>query len=308
MGLEAQENSKKLLYTVKETATVLGCNIHLVYDLINKGLLPAMKLGSLKIRLTSIEEFLKKYDFAPQELIEKLSSIDWKSRIGDIAKTVTSGIGNVMDVAVSAVSSVVSGVTTASLAIIFSVYVLLNKEKLKNQITKLIKRFIRQDIYDKGAYVLSVVNDCFHRFIVGQCTEAVILGALCAIGMLILKLPYALMMGAVTAFTALIPVVGALIGGAIGAFLILMQSPVKALIFLVFIILLQQIEGDLIYPRVVGNSIGLPGIWVFVAVTVGGGVLGVFGMMLGVPVAAAAYRLLKAEVNKTKTCAPEKTE
>ena len=123
------------------------------------------------------------------------------------------------------------------------------------------------------------------------------MGVLCAVGMLVLRLPYALMMGAVTAFTALIPVVGALIGGAVGAFLILMESPTKALIFLIFIILLQQIEGDLISPKVVGNSIGLPCIWVFVAVTLGAGVMGVFGMMIAVPMFAAAYKLLRNELN-----------
>ncbi|MBR5509137.1 MAG: AI-2E family transporter, partial [Lachnospiraceae bacterium] len=128
--------------------------------------------------------------------------------------------------------------------------------------------------------------------------EAVILGTLCALGMTVLRLPYAAMVGALIAFTALIPVVGAFIGGGVGAFVILMESPVQALIFLIFLIVLQQLEGNLIYPRVVGSSIGLPGLWVLAVVTIGGGVFGVLGMLLGVPIAAAAYRLLREDMNR----------
>ena len=159
-------------------------------------------------------------------------------------------------------------------------------------------RYIPEKRLVKVNHVLEITNDSFHRFIVGQCTEAVILGALCMVGMLILRLPYAAMMGAVIAFTALIPVVGAFIGGAVGVFLIMMESPVKAIIFLVFLVILQQIEGNLIYPRVVGSSMGLPGMWVLAAITVGGGVFGISGMLVSVPLAAAAYRLLKENVNK----------
>lgn len=146
--------------------------------------------------------------------------------------------------------------------------------------------------------MLSVLNECFHKYIVGQCTEALILGGLCTLGMLILQLPYATMTGAVIAFTALIPVAGAYIGAGVGAFMILTVSPVKAIIFLIFIVILQQLEGNLIYPRVVGSSMGLPGIWVLAAVTVGGGVMGIPGMLLCVPLAAAFYKLLREDVNR----------
>ena len=166
----------------------------------------------------------------------------------------------------------------------------------------MMKRYIKEERRVKIEYVLSVVNDCFHRFIVGQCTEAVILGVLCTVGMLILGLPYAPMIGAVIAFTALIPMVGAFIGGGIGAFLIMMESPMQALIFVIFLIILQQLEGNLIYPRVVGSSIGLPAIWVLAAVTIGGGVFGIFGMLIGVPIAASCYRLLREHVNNDKGC------
>ena len=143
---------------------------------------------------------------------------------------------------------------------------------------------------------------------VGQCTEAVILGLLCMAGMLLLGFPYATMVGTFIGFTALIPVAGAYIGAGVGAFMIFTVSPVKALLFLLFIAVLQQLEGNLIYPRVVGASIGLPGVWVLAAVTVGGGVLGVAGMLLAVPLAAAAYQMLREDVRRRNLPAEEPPE
>lgn len=239
---------------------------------------------------------LDKFEFVPDDIIGFLSGIDWQSKITSIISTVTSGVGNVMNVVISTVSTVVSGVTTTVLAVIFAIYVLLSKDKLLAQHKTLIKHYLPSAVSEKLYYVSSVANDSFHKFIVAQCTEAVILGALCTLGMFILKLPYAAMIGAVTIVTAFIPVVGALLGGAIGAFLIFMESPVKALIFIIFIVLLQQIEGDLIYPKVVGNSMGLPSIWVLAAVTVGAGMFGIIGMLISVPAASTMYRLIKNDV------------
>ena len=186
------------------------------------------------------------------------------------------------------------------MALIFSIYLLLGKEKLGRQLQKIMERYLRDGWNKKIRYVVGVVNDCFHRYIVGQCTEAVILGVLCMLGMLLIRLPYATMIGALIGFTALIPVAGAYIGAIVGAFMILTVSPVKALIFLVFIVILQQLEGNLIYPKVVGSSLGLPALWVLAAVTVGGGVLGVPGMLLGVPLSAAVYRLIRNDVYGTE--------
>ena len=248
-----------------------------------------------------VVEKISEFDFVPEDIIATLSAIDWKSKITDIIKTVGSGIGSVMDVVITTVSSVVSGVTTSVLAFIFAMYVLSSKEKLGAQFKKIMNRYVPEKVIDKITYVTSVADESFHKFIVAQCTEALILGVLCTAGMLILRLPYAIMIGAVTAVSAFIPVVGAFIGGGIGAFLIFMESPVKALIFLVFIVLLQQIEGDLIYPKIVGSSIGLPSIWVLAAVTVGGGVFGVLGMLLGVPVASTVYKLIRNDVNRQST-------
>ena len=167
--------------------------------------------------------------------------------------------------------------------------------------------YLSEKIWGRVEYFLDVLNDCFHRYIVGQCTEAVILGALCAVGMGLLRLPYAMMIGALVAFTALIPVAGAYIGAGVGAFMILTVDPFKALVFIVFLVILQQLEGNLIYPKVVGSSMGLPGIWVLAAVTVGGGIAGVLGMLIGVPLAATFYRILRDDVKK-RMPEPEKTE
>ena len=203
-----------------------------------------------------------------------------------------------MGTAVGTISSVFGGIVTLLIAFIFAIYILSGKEKIGRQYHKLMKRYGKPGVVEKINHVLSTMNDCFRKYIIGQCTEAVILGGLCTVGMLLLGLPYATMTGAVIALTALIPVAGAYIGGEIGAFMIFTVSPVKAIIFIVFLVILQQIEGNIIYPRVVGSSIGLPGIWVLAAVTIGGGVMEIGGMLLGVPHAATVYRLLGEDVNR----------
>lgn len=241
---------------------------------------------------------LNSFSFVSDELISELTSIDWKSRISDVAKSLTSGFGDVVNVAFSAVSSVFTSIVNFVIGFIFSLYLLSSKEKLSGQYRNLIRHYVPVKISDRLFHVLAVADSCFHRFIVGQCTEAVLLGTLCMLGMLIFRLPYAPMIGALMAFTALIPIVGGLLGAGIGAFLILMESPIKALVFLIFIIILQQLEGNLIYPKVVGSSIGLPAIWVLAAVTVGGSVMGIGGMLIGVPLAATVYKLVKEDVDK----------
>lgn len=237
-------------------------------------------------------------DLLPEDILGLLEDIDWKSRIGDFLQALTTGVGGVMGTVIKTVSSVFSGVVTALLAIIFSLYLLLGKRKLQNQANRVLQNYCKPKLYSRILYVLRTLNDCFHNYIVGQCTEAVILGLLCTIGMLLFRLPYATMIGALIAFTALIPIAGAYIGAGVGAFMILTVSPIKAVFFLIFIVVLQQLEGNIIYPRVVGSSIGLPGIWVLAAVTVGGGILGVGGMLLGVPLTAALYRILQEDLHK----------
>ena len=250
-------------------------------------------------------QFLTKQKILPDDILADLTSINWQEKIGEIAKAVVSGVGNILDVVISAASSLFSIVTTAMFSFIFAIYILAGKEHLGRQGCHFLQHYLPEKWYQKLMYVLSILNDSFHKFIVGQCTEGVILGILCTIGMLILRLPYATMIGTLIGFTALIPVVGAFIGGAVGAFLILMDSPVQALIFLIFLVILQQLEDNLIYPRVVGTSMGLPGIWILAVVTVSGSVFGILGIILGIPIAATVYRLIYNDMHKTNNPAIE---
>lgn len=250
--------------------------------------------------IRSVISWLEANEVVPEEMLASLQNVDWQSRLEQIISVLTTGVGNAVGAAVNVVSFVFSGIVTALFALIFAIYLLTGKEKLGRQFDKLMRRYLKETHCGKIRYVLSVLNDSFHKYIVGQCTEAVILGVLCATGMLLLRIPYATMTGAVIAFTALIPVAGGYIGAAVGAFMILTVSPIKALIFLVFIVVLQQLEGNLIYPRVVGSSMGLPAIWVLAAVTIGGGVMGIIGMLIGVPLAATLYRLLREDVNRPR--------
>ena len=204
-------------------------------------------------------------------------------------------VGDAVGSIVTAVTNLFSLILTVIIGLIFSLYLLLDKERLAAQCGRVIRVYLPKQS-DKLFYVFKVLNDSFHRFIVGQCTEAVVLGVLCIIGMWIFRFPYAVMIGVFIGFTALIPIAGAYIGAAVGAIMMLTTSPLLALEFVVFIIVLQQLEGNLIYPRVVGSSIGLPGIWVLIAITIGGGVLGIGGMLLAVPIMAALYRLVREDI------------
>ena len=246
--------------------------------------------------LEKLSAWLQGIEWLPQEMKNLAERIDWRSKLGEVARFLSSGIGSVAGMLVSTVSSVFSGAVTTLISAIFTIYLLSGKEKFGRQCPRLMRFVLRGKAYDRVCHVLDVLNDSFRRYIVGQCTEALILGALCTLGMLILQFPYASMIGALVAFTALIPVAGAYIGAAVGAFMILTVSPVKALGFLVFLIVLQQLEGNIIYPRVVGSSIGLPGIWVLAAVTIGGSLMGILGMLMAVPLAAAGYRLLRENI------------
>ena len=229
------------------------------------------------------------------ELKNGLDFTNVSSQVEQIIKTVIGGLGGAVDSIVNVVSSAASIVMNVVIGLIFSLYVLLDKEGLGRRCKTLISTYLAKAA-DKIFYVVDVLDDSFHSFIVGQCIEAVVLGVLCVIGMLILRLPYAVMIGAFIGFTALIPIAGAYIGAGVGAIMILTVSPIQAVQFLIFVLILQQVEGNLIYPKVVGESIGLPGIWVLTAITVGGGVLGIGGMLLAVPLFAAGYRLLKEDV------------
>lgn len=223
-------------------------------------------------------------------------NIDWNAALTAAGKWLFAGLGGVMGSVVSLVSTVSSVLITVVVSLIFSIYILAGKETLCRQCNLLMKTYLSHRWYGRAVYFFQTLNDCFRRFVVGQCMEAVILGLLCMAGMTLFGFPYATMVGTLIGFTALIPVAGAYIGAGVGAFLIFTVSPIKAVFFLLFILVLQQLEGNLIYPKVVGTSIGLPGIWVLAAVMVGGGILGIAGMLLAVPLTAALYQMLKRDV------------
>ena len=231
-------------------------------------------------------------------------SIDWREILTTAVNWLISGLGGVMGSVMSLASATVSAAFTAIVSTIFSIYLLFGKEKLQANCARVLKTYLKPSWYSRLIYFLDTLNTCFHNFVVGQCTEAVILGLLCMGGMMLFRFPYASMVGTLVGFTALIPVAGAYIGAGVGAFMIFTSSPLQALLFLIFIGVLQQLEGNLIYPKVVGSSIGLPGIWVLAAVTVGGGVLGIGGMLLAVPLTATFYQILRSDVVRRSTPKP----
>lgn len=252
------------------------------------------------IKILEQNETLVEY-IIPEDLLASLNNLDWQDLISKAVKIVTSGFSNILGTFASAVSTTISLVMTTLISCIFAIYLLLDKDKLMNQCNRLMKVYLKPSWNEKIHYVARILNSRFHGFIVGQCIEAFILGALCALGMMILKLPYAVMIGSFIGFTALIPVAGAYIGGAVGAFMILTVSPIKSVVFLVFLVLLQQFEENLIYPRVVGEAIDLSALWVLSAITIGGGVMGIPGMFIGVPLTATIYQIVKDDVkNKEK--------
>ena len=235
-----------------------------------------------------------------EDAIMSLTAINWQEKMTELMSMLAAGVGGMAQVAVGAVSATVSGVAKFLIGLIFAIYLLIGKEKLGNQVNRLMEHYLLPSWNEAIRYVVRIFDNSFHKFIVGQCIEAVVLGVLCILGMTLLRLPYAMMIGTLIGFTALIPVAGAYIGAGVGAFMILTVSPVQALIFLVFVVVLQQLEGNLIYPKVVGSSIGLPGVWVLAAVTIGGGLMGIPGMLLGVPTVAALYQLIRNNLNKSK--------
>ncbi|MBQ8267816.1 MAG: AI-2E family transporter, partial [Clostridia bacterium] len=241
----------------------------------------------------TLVEFLENYNFELPEI-----SLDI-SKITDIAKNIISNYGDsVLDTTVNVTASIVSAVVDIVLGIVFAIYLLSQKEKLGNQARRAITAILKPERAKRVVDFTALTNSVFTKFVTGQLTEACIIGALCFVGMAIFKMPYAGIISILVGFTALVPIFGAFIGTGIGAFLILLENPIKAVWFVVFIIILQQLEGNLIYPRVVGKSVGLPGIWVLTAVTIGGGLFGVLGMLFSVPVCSVLYVIFREFVNK----------
>ena len=244
-------------------------------------------------------------------IIDILQRLDWASLAQKVIGVLQTGATKILNGAVSAVGSVASTAMNVVIAIVFALYCLFQKENLARQGRKLLYAFVPEAWGDRVVRILRLTNSTFSNFLSGQCIEVCILGVLFAVAMAIFRMPYIPLISVLIAVTAFVPIVGAFIGCAVGAFLILMNNPLQALIFVVMFLIIQQIEGNLIYPRVVGSSIGLSGMWVLVAVAVGGELMGVAGMFLMIPLASVLYTLLQEYSHKRlakKEINPEKLE
>ena len=258
--------------------------------------------NSVEILISSLPAFGRRVAAWATELAQSFPEIsDLLNQISfDWQALVTSGLNTLKDMGqslfnstVGAAGSLVSGIVNAVIASVFAIYVLLQKEKLARQCKMLLYALLPERKVLSLLEILELASKTFSRFLSGQCVEALILGTMFFVAMTIFRFPYAVMVGALVALTALIPLVGAFIGCVTGAFLILIVDPVRAFWFVIMFLVLQQIEGNLIYPHVVGNSVGLPSIWVLVAVTVGGNLMGIAGMLLFIPICSVAYALLR---------------
>ena len=229
--------------------------------------------------------------------IEKLMNFDWHTVFGYVSNFLKSG-GSMINSTIGVVSTIFSTTVNILIGFIFALYILLQKEKLSVQATKILFAVFKRNVAEKILDIASLSYKTFSSFITGQCLEACILGGMFFIVLNIFRMPYSLLICVLIAFTALIPIVGAFIGCFISALLILMISPVQALIFIVIFLIIQQIEGNLIYPHVVGNSVGLPSMWVLVSVTLGGKLFGITGMLVFIPLSSVVYTLFKEWVNK----------
>lgn len=223
--------------------------------------------------------------------------IDWNEVFAAVTGFLQNGVGTMLSSTFYVASSIITNTVNFFIALVFSIYILTQKEKLGDQFSRVLKAYTNKKVYTKVMEVCGLLHQNFSNFITGQCTEAVILGLMFVVVMTICGFNYAVMIGVLIAFTSLIPIVGAFIGCFIGAFLMLVDDPMRALWFLILFIILQQIEGNLIYPHVVGSSVGLPSIWVLAAVTIGGSLMGVLGMLIFIPLLSTVYVLLRKDVN-----------
>ena len=246
-----------------------------------------------------LDQLTRKY---PQlrEQVDRLEELEmnWDAILNSIFDFLKNGAGDVLNSTVIVASGIISGIVNAVISFIFALYILSQKEKLSDQGRRILTAYLPEAVGSRILEICSLLYRNFTSFITGQCLEAVILGTMFVVSMTIFRMPYALMVGVLIAFTALIPIVGAFIGCVVGTFLILIDNPLQALWFLILFLVLQQLEGNLIYPKVVGNSVGLPAIWVLMAVSVGGSLFGVAGMLFFIPLMSSGYTLLRESVNK----------
>ena len=268
--------------------------------------------GDIPYYLTQIEKWYNQFKgFLAENGIDTQDigflNIDFKQLTTTVTTFVKEQGTNILNTTINVGSSILTSVLNIFIGFVFSIYFLSTKEKIGKQVHRLLGVVIPEKRLSMFNHILEVTSSTFSRFVGGQLTEAVIIGSLCALGMLIFGFPKVGTISLLIGATALIPIFGAFIGTGIGAFLILFEDPIKAVWFVIFILILQQLEGNLIYPKVVGNKLGLPGILVLVAVTVGGGLFGFVGMLIGVPVCSVIYTLVKESLDK-RDSKKEKTE
>ena len=282
-------------------AIVIGVVVLVMFIVIPELTDTVLSLGrTIQTFIPEAQQFLEKLFTDNKEIQAWLSNLNLD--VGRLTDTVMSffqnSAGNVLNSTMSAIGSIVSGVTTFVIAFVFSCYVLLQKEKLNVQVKKVVYAFFPEKRAEWMFEVGSLASKAFSSFFTGQCVEALILGCMFFIVMSILNMPYTMLVSVLIAFTALIPIFGAFIGCFVGAFLILMVDPMQMIVFVVTFLILQQIEGNLIYPKVVGSSVGLPSIWVLAAVTIGGSLMGIVGMLIFIPIVSVVYTLFRASVYK----------
>lgn len=253
---------------------------------------------SISIFIIRIQVLARVWFSEEKEILDFVNSLefDWDKVMEMVINFLKSGAGSMLDSTLSVAKTIVSGLTTFFISFVFAIYILIQKEKLNIQSRKVLFAFVRKGRAEAILEVFSLTYSTFSSFLTGQCAEAIILGSMFVVAMTILNIPYALLVGILIAFTALIPVFGAFLGCGVGTFLIFITDPMKALIFVILFLVLQQIEGNFIYPHVVGNSVGLPAIWVLAAVSLGGSLLGVVGMLIFIPIVSVMYALFREVV------------
>ncbi len=299
-GIFKKIKGRRAISIVSSLVIVFGFIVILLFILIpqlkNAGMIFVENLPEYH---KTVYEVGEKIGLSQEQL--KFLDIDTAKLMKDVTSFIANNSSNLISYSFGFATSVVGAVTNFFVGLVFAIYILIEKESLMRQFKKLFNRMMPKKKYERTLELFSLTNKTFTNFCKVQFVEACILGVLCFIGMILLGIPYAATISVLVGFTALIPIFGAFIGCVVGAFLIFMISPVQALIFIIFFLILQQIEGNLIYPKVVGGKIGLPSIWVLVGVMAGGSIGGVFGMLLGVPVLSVVYALLKEYVNSKKS-------
>ena len=263
-------------------------------------LMQSMRMMSQKVPqvVEVVRQLFRDFDLEVMvdEQLNQLS--DWDKIQMQVSSYLMSGAGDVMGSVVTGVTSVLSSTFEVLLSAILASYILMSKERLGAQLGSLVKTYCGPEVLDRAIYVGRVMDHSFSSFIIGRCISSLIVGIICTVGMLLFRLPYAMTIGTVVGVTNIVPVVGPFVGGIIGTLLIFSTSTIDALVFVVFVLVLQQLDANVIFPRVVGSSTGLPGIWVLAAVAVGGGLGGIPFILLSVPVAASAYQLISDDLRR----------